>query len=117
MQFLNNNTTETLGRIMQNSTNELRESGKIDADVVIGFDCMICGFLSWGHNTVKNFPRFQPSAIGNWKEGLNYKTSDFNVSLSEHPLRFNNLHFWLGAVDNTWHRPMQIYVRSEASLH
>jgi RNA:NAD 2'-phosphotransferase (TPT1/KptA family) len=118
IQFLTNNATKKLGEFMKNCTESLQQTGHVPAELTEGLDCMVFGVLSWGHNTVQNLPRFQrdTAASSGQEISINTKAADFIMNLSEHPLRFTCHHFWLGTTDETWHRPIQVYIRSKNSV-
>lgn len=103
---------------MKNCTESLQQTGHVPAELTEGLDCMVFGVLSWGHNTVQNLPRFQrdTAASSGQEISINTKAADFIMNLSEHPLRFTCHHFWLGTTDETWHRPIQVYIRSKNSV-
>jgi len=82
---------------------------------------MVVAILSWGHATTGKLPRFSndwlktPIAKAQVPLGpmaIQGAMRDFSISLSEHSLRFSNHHFWLASTDESWHRPMQVYLRA-----
>ena len=117
---MNNNSHMALGKSMQRLQDDVDDTGFTDGDATEDLDCMVTAILSWGHTTCKKIPRSTSDTVrkhthkelplGSMDAQL--YVGDFEMSLSEHTLRFGNHHFWLKSTDESWHRPMQIYLRA-----
>ena len=120
IDFVNNNSQVVLGKAAKNLAEDSLESGYHVTDATEDMDCMVVAILSWGHSTISKLPRnninYIRSEAARARVPMNPMAvqgaiRDFSISLSEHPLRFNNHHFWLSSSDAAWHRPMQMYMR------
>ena len=123
LSFVSNNSHLTLGRSMKNLQEDAKDRGYTEEEATEDLDCMVTAILSWGHTTCKKIPRstcdmirkkiHQELPLGSMDAQA--RVEDFDISLSEHTLRFGNHHFWLKSSDLSWHRPMQIYLRAIGS--